>query len=64
MMTLQDDLVMETINIETVYEGSQICPRCGNLLTPLEVLYTSLGLCPDCRNAKYEEHAKRGMNGQ
>ena len=53
---------METINIETVYEGSQICPRCGNLLTPLEVLYTSLGLCPDCRNAKYEEHAKRGMS--
>jgi NADH pyrophosphatase NudC (nudix superfamily) len=53
---------MEDINIETVYEGSKICPKCGHLMTPLEALYAGGNICPDCRNAKYEQHAKGFMN--
>lgn len=54
---------MEDINVETVYEGSVLCPKCGNLMTPLEAMYAGGKLCPTCRNAKYEKHAKSGMVG-
>ena len=54
---------MEDNNVETVYEGSRMCPKCGPLMTPLEALYAGGKLCPSCRNANYEHHAKKGMAG-
>jgi len=53
---------MEDINIETVYEGSVMCPKCGHLMTPLEKMYAGGNVCPDCRNARYEKHAKGFMS--
>jgi len=55
-------VVNTDINVETVYEGSTMCRRCGHLMTPLETMYSNLGLCPDCRNLEYEKHAKRKMS--
>jgi NADH pyrophosphatase NudC (nudix superfamily) len=54
-------MVMEDVNTETVYEGSRICPKCGHMMTPLEVMYAGGKICPDCRNARYEKHAKEFM---
>jgi predicted nucleic-acid-binding Zn-ribbon protein len=31
-------------------------------MTPLEVMYAGGELCPKCRNARYEKHAKGFMN--
>jgi Zn finger protein HypA/HybF involved in hydrogenase expression len=53
----------EDINIETIYQGSKLCPKCGHFMNPVEVLYSGGKLCPSCRNAQYEYHAKRGMAG-
>jgi uncharacterized CHY-type Zn-finger protein len=53
---------MEDINVETIYEGSKLCRKCGHLMTPLEALYTDGKSCPNCRNAEYERHAKAGMS--
>jgi ribosomal protein S27AE len=55
-------MVMEDINSETIYEGSRMCPKCGHIMTPLEVMYAGGALCPNCRNARYEKHAKGFMN--
>jgi NADH pyrophosphatase NudC (nudix superfamily) len=57
-----EDAAVDEINIETVYEGSRICPKCGHMMTPLEVMYAGGELCPNCRNARYEKHAKGFMN--
>ena len=54
---------MEDINVETVYEGSRLCPGCGMLMTPLEALYTDGKLCPTCRNLKFKSNVKSGMAG-
>jgi NADH pyrophosphatase NudC (nudix superfamily) len=55
-------VVNDEIDTETVYEGSRICPKCGHMMTPLEVMYAGGNICPDCRNARYEKHAKGFMN--
>ena len=57
-----EDATVDEINIETIYEGSRMCPKCGHLMTPLEVLYAGGNICPNCRNARYEKHAKGFMN--
>lgn len=48
----------------TIYDGSMVCKKCGAPMTPIEVLYSDDDLCPHCRNAKYERHAKSFMAGQ
>lgn len=49
---------------ESVYSGSQFCPKCNDLMTPLEVLYSGdTGLCVECRNLMYKKHAKSAMGG-
>lgn len=53
----------EDINVETIYEGSKLCPKCGHFMTPLEALYAGGKLCPNCRNKNYEKHARAGMVG-
>ncbi len=45
---------------ETVYNGSEVCPGCGCLMTPLQVLFGT-GLCPRCQNKAYNEHIQRRM---
>ena len=55
-------VVNDEINIETIYEGSRMCPKCGHIMTPLEVMYAGGALCPNCRNARYEKHAKGFMS--
>ena len=49
---------MEDISTTTIYDGSLQCKKCGYPMTPLEALYSDDALCPYCRNAKYEKHAK------
>lgn len=53
--------MLEDINSETIYEGSRLCPKCGHLMTPVEYLYAGGDVCPACRNAKYEKHARSYM---
>ena len=52
----------EDISTVTLYEGSLPCKKCGYPMTPLEALYSDLGLCPYCRNLQYEGHAKKLMS--
>lgn len=40
-----------TSGMETIYMGSQLCPSCGKILNPVQVLWGS-GLCPDCQARK------------
>jgi predicted Zn-ribbon and HTH transcriptional regulator len=51
----------EEISTTTIYDGSRMCKNCGYPMTPLEALYSDDGLCPYCRNEKYEKHAKNLM---
>lgn len=53
----------EDISIETIYDGSEPCPKCDRIMTPLEVMYAGGKLCPDCRNRQYEFHTKNKMVG-
>ena len=48
----------EDISTLTVYDGTVLCKKCGYPMTPLESMYSPDGICPDCRNLKYEKHAK------
>ena len=36
---------------EFVYNGSQTCPGCGRVMSPIEVMY-GYGLCPTCQSKK------------
>ena len=51
----------EDISTTTIYDGTIMCKACGYPMTPLEALYSDDGLCPYCRNQKYEKHAKNMM---
>jgi Zn finger protein HypA/HybF involved in hydrogenase expression len=51
----------EDVSTLTVYDGSLQCKKCDYPMTPLEAMYSDDGLCPYCRNAKYEKHAKNLM---
>ncbi len=50
---------------ETVYHGSSECPKCGNLMNPVESVFAGASeLCPTCRNAMYRKNAKQAMAGE
>ena len=51
-------MVMEETSTVTIYDGTLPCKNCGYPMTPLEALYSDDGLCPYCRNEKYEKHAR------
>lgn len=54
---------MSDISVETIYQGSKVCSRCGDLMTPMEVMYSHDGkTCSSCRNAKMEKHVRQGMS--
>lgn len=50
-----------TSGMETVYGGSEVCPGCGNLMNPLQVIY-GYGMCPDCQSLKNAAHVKDRMS--
>lgn len=48
---------------ETVYMGSKECTRCGDIMAPVEAMYSHNGTtCASCRNAKMETHVRQGMS--
>lgn len=50
--------------IETVYNASTECPKCGILMTPIENMFAGQSrVCPECRNALYKKNAKEAMAG-
>ena len=50
---------------ETVYNNSDLCPKCGSLMNPVETLFSgSTGLCVRCRNQAYAKQAKSAMSGR
>jgi hypothetical protein len=49
---------MDDISTLTIYDGTLPCRKCGYPMTPLEAMYSDDGLCPYCRNEKYEKHAE------
>jgi RNA polymerase subunit RPABC4/transcription elongation factor Spt4 len=51
----------ENMSTVTIYDASLACKKCKYPMTPLEGLYSDDGLCPYCRNKKYEKHAKNFM---
>ena len=51
----------EDISTDTFYEGSQICRKCGKLMSPLEVMYMDGNTCTECRNLRFKAHIKSGM---
>ena len=53
----------EAISTTTIYDGTMFCKKCGYPMTPIEALYSDNGLCPYCRNEKYEKHSKSLMVG-
>lgn len=55
---------MEEISTVTIYDGSVECKNCGYPMTPLEALYSDNGLCPYCRNERYEKHSKNLMSNE
>jgi len=48
----------ENVSTLTIYDGTLLCKKCGYPMTPLEAMYSDDGLCPYCRNEKYEKHTK------
>jgi len=48
--------------LETIYVGSQVCPVCGTIMNPLQVMYGS-GVCPDCQNKAHDAHIRGRMVG-
>jgi len=54
----------EEITTVTIYDGTVPCKNCDYPMTPIEALYSDDGLCPYCRNMRYEAHAKRLMTDE
>jgi len=57
-------IVDEDVSTLTIYDGTLPCKKCGYPMTPLEAMYSDDGLCPYCRNEKYEKHAKNLMSDE
>jgi len=51
----------EDVSTTTIYDGTLFCKKCDYPMTPLESMYSDDGLCPYCRNEKYEKHARNLM---
>jgi hypothetical protein len=45
----------------TLYKGSSPCPQCGIIMNPTEFLYSYLGLCPPCGDARKKLRIKGKM---
>lgn len=43
---------------ETIYNGSEDCPNCGKMMTPLEAEFSMTGLCYICQNEYSKENMK------
>ena len=39
-------VMQEEVSTITVYDGSQQCKVCGQIMTPLEAMYSEDGRCP------------------
>jgi hypothetical protein len=53
----------ENYNLPTIYEGSRLCHKCGDLMGPVTVAFTgSLGVCPECRNIMHKKRLKEAMS--
>lgn len=52
---------MDEISTTTVYEGSKVC-KCGQILTPVEVLFGRGGLCETCRSEAMDTLMKNRMS--
>lgn len=50
-----------TSGMETLYSGSEVCPGCGSLMNPLQVIY-GYGLCPTCQSRRNAAHVKDRMS--
>lgn len=44
-----------------LYKGSHPCPTCGIVMNPTEYMYSSLGLCPPCGEARRARRVKGKM---
>ena len=50
--------------METIYNSSAPCPKCGQVMNPVETLFSGqTGLCVSCRNREYAKQAKAAMGG-
>ena len=47
--------------IETIYNSTQVCPGCGQLMNPLQVIYGN-GVCPNCQSRKNAQAVKARMS--
>lgn len=47
---------------EFVYNGSQTCPGCGRVMSPIEVMY-GYGLCPACQSVKNAKLVRSMLTG-
>ena len=48
----------------TLYNGSELCPSCKQVLNPVEVAFSgSTKMCATCRNKFYTKNAKSAMSG-
>lgn len=45
----------------TMYRGSAPCPTCGVMMNPTEYMYSVLGLCPPCGDARRANRVKGKM---
>jgi hypothetical protein len=55
--------MVEEISTLTIYDGSRICRKCGEVMDPVVVMYGDGKVCPTCRNLKYESARKGAMGG-
>jgi formylmethanofuran dehydrogenase subunit E len=50
---------MDHTTTETIYSGSKECNKCGNIMAPIEAMYSHDGAtCATCRNDKMMSRVK------
>ena len=45
----------------TMYRGSAPCPTCGIIMNPTQYMYSKLGVCPPCGDARKAKRIKGKM---
>ena len=50
-----------TSGMETIYGGSEMCPGCGRVMNPMQVIF-GYGLCPDCQSLQNAARMKDRMS--
>lgn len=54
---------MEEVYTTTLYDGSRLCPSCGNLMDPVASAFSGpTGECSNCRNKGYGKNLKSAMS--